>query len=223
MRTTTRSTPKTLTDQEVRELLAATGRAERDLRDHALLLLAVSTGLRVSELVALNVGDIRNGKGVRSVVTLRPETTKGKKEGEIVLPEKVRRRVAALLAWKERRGEAADDDAPFFCSRGGGGAGATKGARLSVRTAQRIFGIWQERAGFERRMNFHALRHSFATRLLRETKNLRLVQIACRHSSPAVTAIYTHPSRQERVDVGYVALSYDGRNGLRPLSKEPWG
>ena len=44
MRTTSRSISKTLTDQEVRELLAATGRAERDLRDRVLLLLAVSTG-----------------------------------------------------------------------------------------------------------------------------------------------------------------------------------
>jgi len=44
-----------------------------------------------------------------------------------------------------------------------------------------------------------SLRHPFATRLLRQTKNLPLVQIACRHSSPAVTAIYTHPSMQERL------------------------
>jgi integrase/recombinase XerC len=195
-----KTNPKTLTDAEVRALLSATGRAERDLRDHTLLLVAVSTGLRVSELVALNVGDVRNGKGVRSVVTLRAETTKGKREGEIVLPEKVRRKVAVFLTWKERRGQSTGDEDPLFCSRGGGGAGATKGARLSTRTAQRIFEVWQERAGFERRLHFHTLRHSFATRLLRETRNLRLVQIACRHSSPAVTAIYTHPSMQERVD-----------------------
>jgi site-specific recombinase XerD len=44
------------------------------------------------------------------------------------------------------------------------------------------------------------LRHTFATTLLRKTKNLRVVQIACRHSSPATTAIYTHPSMQERVE-----------------------
>jgi site-specific recombinase XerC len=61
-----------------------------------LILLAVSTGLRVSELVALNIGDVRNGKGVRSVVTLRTETTKGKKGGEIVLP---------VLTSVEKRGE----------------------------------------------------------------------------------------------------------------------
>jgi integrase len=193
------STPKTLADSEVRQVLVATGRAEADLRDHLLLLVAVSTGLRVSELVALNIGDVRNGKGVRSVVTLRAATTKGKKGGEVVLPEKVRRKVAAFLGWKRDRGELLDDEAPLFVSRGGGRAGATSGSRLSVRSAERVFEVWQKRAGLDRRLNFHGLRHTFATRLLRETRNLRLVQVACRHSSPNTTAIYTHPSVNDRV------------------------
>jgi len=192
--------PKTLADQEVRRLLAATGRADADLRDHVLLLVAVSTGLRVSELTALNVADVKSGKGVRAVVTLRPEATKRKKGGEVVLPEKVRRQVVRFLAWKASKAEDLHDDAPLFCSRGGGRARAGKGSRLSVRTAERVFATWQERAGFDRKLNFHGLRHTFATRLLRATKNLRLVQIACRHSSPAVTAIYTHPSTQDMLD-----------------------
>jgi len=189
---TTKTTPKTLTDTEVHALLAATGRAERDLRDHVVLLLAVTTGLRVSELVALNVDDLRNGKGVKTLVTLRAETTKGKREGEIVLPEKVRRKVAAFLAWKERRGEPLTDDAALFVSRGGGRGGAAGGSRLSVRTAEHLFSCWQARAGFDRRSNFHALRHTFATKLLRATGNLRLVQRACRHGNVQTTTIYTH-------------------------------
>ena len=60
-----RTTPKVLTDDEVRRLLAATSRSERDLRDHVLLTLALTTGLRVSELVALDVADVKNGKGVK--------------------------------------------------------------------------------------------------------------------------------------------------------------
>jgi integrase/recombinase XerC len=189
---TPKSTPKTLTDNEVHTLLAATGRAERDLRDHILLLLAVSTGLRVSELTALNVGDVKNGKGVKSIVTLRPETTKGKREGEVVLPERVRRKLTSFLTWKERRGEPTDDGAPVFTSRGGGRGGAGKGSRLAVRTAEHIFSMWQARAGFERTQNFHALRHTYATRLLKATGNLRLVQKACRHSNVNTTTIYTH-------------------------------
>jgi integrase/recombinase XerC len=195
----TRTTPRTLTDEEVRRVLAATARSEADLRDHVLLLLAVSTGLRVSELVALDISSVRNGKGVKSVAELRAEHTKGGKGGEVVLPEKVRRKLVALLAWKADRGELLDDGAPLFVSRGGGRGGARSGSRLSVRSAEHIFARWQIRAGLDRRLNFHGLRHTFATRLLRETRNLRLVQIACRHSSPAVTAIYTHPSMQERL------------------------
>jgi site-specific recombinase XerD len=114
---------------------------------------------------------------VRSVVTLRTETTKGKKGGEIVLPEKVRRRVSAFLGWKKDKEEGVHDVDPLFASRGGGRAGARSGSRLSVRSAERVFEVWQARAGLDRRLNFHGLRHTFATKLLRETKNLRLVQI----------------------------------------------
>jgi site-specific recombinase XerC len=171
-----RNLPKILTDDEVRRLLAITSRAERDLRDHMLLALALTTGLRVSELVALDVGDVRNGKGVKGLVTLRAETTKGGKGGEIVVPEKVRRKLVAYLAWKAERGEDVGDDAPLFVSRGGGRAGAGRGSRLSVRTAEHVFTTWQTRAGFDRHVHFHAMRHTFATRLLRATGNLRLVQ-----------------------------------------------
>jgi site-specific recombinase XerD len=189
---TSRGTPKTLADDEVRRVLTATGRSERDLRDHLVILLAVTTGLRVSELLGLNLGDVRNGKGVRSIVTLRPETTKGGKAGEIVIPEKARRKLATFLTWKERHDEPMGDDDPLFVSRGGGPAGAVRGARLSRRSAEHLFGVWQERAGLDRRLNFHALRHTFATKLLRATGNLRLVQKACRHSSVNTTTIYAH-------------------------------
>jgi site-specific recombinase XerD len=191
--------PKTLTDDEVRALLRATSRTENDLRDHVLLLLALTTGLRVSELVALNIGDLCGSKGMRTVVTLRSETTKGNRPGEIVIPERTRRKVVRYLAWKRKRLEPMNEGAPLFLSRGGGRARSMKGSRLSVRSAQQVFAIWQQRAGFDRRANFHVLRHTYASTLLRKTKNLRLVQVCCRHASPSTTAIYTHPSSDELI------------------------
>ena len=191
--------PKTLSDSEVRDLLRATSRGDHDIRDHVLLLVALTTGLRVSELVALNVGDILGSKGVKTVVTLRPETTKGNRPGEIVIPERTRRKLVKFLAWKKKRGEPVDHGAPLFCSRGGGRSKSTKGARLSVRSAQSLFSIWQQRAGFERTVNFHVLRHTYASTMLRKTKNLRLVQVCCRHASPSTTALYTHPTSTELV------------------------
>lgn len=191
--------PKTLTDDEVRSLLRETGRSVDDLRDHALLLMALTTGLRVSELVALDVGDLRGGKGIRTVVTLRPETTKGNRGGEIIIPERTRRKLVQYLRWKAKRGEPIDDAAPVFASRGGGRSASNKGARLSVRAAQHLFAAWQQRAGFERRMSFHSLRHTYASTMLTRTRNLRLVQVCCRHASPSTTAVYTHPTSNELI------------------------
>jgi site-specific recombinase XerC len=197
MRAATKSTPKTLSDVEVRQLLTVTSRADRDIRDHVLLLVAVSTGLRLSELVALDLADVMNGRGVKSLVTLRAETTKGKRGGEIALPEKVRRKLVTYIGWKKDQGEDLSGASPLFCSRGGGRAGAERGSRLSARTAEHIFSTWQARAGLDRHHHFHALRHTFATRLLRATGNLRLVQRACRHGSVQTTTIYTHVTSED--------------------------
>lgn len=188
------NTPKILTTTETTKLLTETGRHEDDLRDHVLFGLALGCGLRLGELVGLNVGDIRNGKGAKSVIGLRPAITKGSKPGDVAVPERVRRKLRRFLSWKGLRGQSLADDAPLFCSRGGGRSRAKSGSRLSRRGAQAIFRRWQGRLGFDRSLHFHALRHSFATTLWRSTRDLRLVQIAARHANPSTTAVYTHPS-----------------------------
>ena len=99
----TQRAPTTLTDAEARALLDATGRADDDFRDHLLVSVALGTGLRVSEVVGLNVGDVRNGKGAKGLWTLRPEATKGNVGGTVALPDKLRRKVSRLLAWKGER------------------------------------------------------------------------------------------------------------------------
>ena len=192
--------PKTLTEQEQLTLLRETTRSVDDFRDHMLFALALGTGLRVSELVALDIGDVRNGKGTKGLITLRPETTKGNKGGEVALPERLRRKLGRFLKWKAERGESMEPKAPLFCSRGGGRSRAKKGARLSKAAAQASFRAWQERFGFDRRCTFHQLRHSFCTNLWRATGDIRLVQRAARHSSPVVTSIYAVPSTQDLVN-----------------------
>jgi site-specific recombinase XerD len=196
MRHTSR-TPTTLTDAEVKALLDATTRADGDLRDHMILSIALGTGLRVSELTALDVGDVQNGKGARGVWPLRAETTKGDRGGTVALPDRLRRKMSAYLRWKGERGESLDPHAPLFSSRGGGRGRKSGGGRLSVRGAQAIFESWQKRCGFDRRLHFHALRHSFCTNLWRATGDLRLVQQAARHSSPSTTSIYTHATTED--------------------------
>ena len=189
--------PTTLTDAEVRAILDATSRADGDYRDHMVLSIALGTGLRVSEIVALNVGDVRNGKGARGLWVLRPETTKNDAGGTVGLPDKLRRKVSRLLKWKVEQGEPIEDNSPVFVSRGGGRGGKAGGGRLSVRSAQAIFARWQQRCGFDRRVNFHSLRHTFCSNLWRATGDLRLVQQAARHASPQTTSIYTHPTDED--------------------------
>ncbi len=190
-------TPSTLTDAEVKALLQATGRAEADIRDHIILSIALGCGLRVSEIVGLNIGDVLNGKGVRGIWNLRPEITKGNKGGVIALPDRLRRKVSRYITYKRAIGESLEPNAPLFLSRGGGPASKKSGGRISVRTIQHMFHRWQKRSGFDRIHNFHALRHTYATALWRATGDLRLVQSAVRHSSPSTTAIYTHPTTDD--------------------------
>lgn len=192
--------PRTLTDAEQLRLLRETARSAEDMRDHLLFALALGTGLRVSELVALNVGDVRNGKGAKGLVNLRPEITKGKRGGEVALPERLRRKVARYIRWKCDRGETVDAGAPLFCSRGGGRSRAKAGTRLSRRGAQAAFTAWQKRLGFDRICSFHQLRHSYCTNIWRATHDIRLVQKAARHSTPTVTSIYAVPTTQDLVD-----------------------
>jgi len=193
----TQRAPTTLTDAEARALLDATGRADDDYRDHMVISIALGTGLRVFEITSLSVGDVRNGKGAKGLWTLRPEATKGNVGGTVALPDKLRRKMSAFLTWKTEQGEPLDDDAPLFISRGGGRGGDLGGGRLSVRAVQHLFATWQARCGFDRRLHFHCLRHTFASNLWRATGDLRLVQQAARHASPTTTSIYTHPTDED--------------------------
>jgi len=189
--------PTTLTDAETAMLLQGTGRADKDFRDHIILSIALGTGLRVSEIVLLDVGDVRNGKGAKGVWTLRPENTKGDVGGNVALPERLRRKVSKFLRWKDEHGESLDPESPLFISRGGGRGGKQGGGRLSVRIAQAMFSRWQERCGFDRRVHFHCLRHTFCSNLWRATGDLKLVQQAARHASPSTTSIYTHATVED--------------------------
>ena len=73
------------------------------------------------------------------------------------------------------------------------------GRRLSLRQVRHGFTVWQDRAGFERRVTFHMLRHSAVTNLYALTKDIRLTQRFARHRSLVTTMVYTHPSEDDLV------------------------
>jgi site-specific recombinase XerC len=85
-----------------------------------------------------------------------------------------------------READSVEADAPVFVSR--------LGQRLSLRQVRHGFRVWQERAGFERRVTFHMLRHTACSNLYAQTKDVRLTQRFARHRSLVTTMVSTHPS-----------------------------
>ena len=181
--------PKTLSKAEQSRLLRTVAKRGSP-RDFTLLSLALATGLRLRELVGLNVGHVASKSGeVAWRVDLPRHLTKGGRGGVAFLSQKVRLELRRYLRWKGRQGEPLDPDAPLFLS--------SLGRRISLRRVQFIFLEWQRAAGFERPYNFHALRHTAITNVYRATKDLFLAQRFARHASPMTTICYTHPSDEE--------------------------
>jgi integrase len=182
--------PTTLTEAEQRTILRTTS---KNTRDHAIYSLALGTGLRLGEIVGLNVGDVFNGNGrPRTRILIRPEIAKRGKGGDVFLPDRLVAKLRRFRAFKKQRRESLAPDAPLFCSQ--------SRRRISKRRVQFAWREWQKRAGFDRLYPFHCLRHSAVTNVYRATRDLFLAQRFARHVSPLTTTIYTHPSDQEMAE-----------------------
>ncbi len=184
--------PKTLTEIEQRLLLKISGEHRSGFRDHVIFGVALGTGLREHEIVALNMGDVfgTGGKAFRRVqLQVFKRSSDDASSQEIILPDGVRAKLDKLHCWKKRNGESLEPGAPIFVSR--------KKNRLSTRQVRHTFKVWQERAGFDRLFNFHTLRHTACSNLYRRTRDIRLTQRFARHKSILTTSIYAHPSDED--------------------------
>ena len=145
-------------------------------RDHAILELFYATGIRLSELVGLDVEDLDlPGRTVRVL-------GKGNRERVVVFGEAA---AAALERHLAGRGEAARGAHPLFGGRSG---------RISTRSVQRIVGRHLSRLGRAGGRSPHVLRHSFATHMLDHGADLRAIQELLGHAGLGTTQIYTHVS-----------------------------
>lgn len=175
--------PAVLSCKEVEALLASpldTGAGE--LRDKAMLELLYATGLRVSELVGLKLGEVNLGAGYLMTIG------KGDKERLVPIGDSACEAVGRYL--KEARGELLKSGASprLFLSRLGEGM-----------TRQAFWNIVKKRvlqAGVRTGISPHTLRHSFATHLLENGADLRSVQIMLGHADLSSTQIYTHVTRE---------------------------
>ena len=179
--------PPTLTRDETRMLLSASASHPRD---HLIFSLALGTGLRLSELVGLDVGDLFFPSGAPRVrVRVRPEIAKRGRSGDVFLPDALTPKLEAFWVYKQQRGERIAPNEPLFC--------ALSRRRLSPRRIQVLFRSWQVHAGFDRHYPFHALRHTAVSNVYRASRDLFLAQRFARHASPLTTVIYTHASDEE--------------------------
>jgi integrase/recombinase XerC len=182
-----RRLPETLDADQMASLLEIPAGNVFVTRDRAIMELLYSSGLRLAELVGLNVDGLD--------LPDRTVTVLGKGRKERIVPVGTEAR-GALKQWlKERTGIAKSGETALFVGRGG--------ERLSRRAVQARVAYWARRQGVTVRVYPHLFRHSFASHLLESGGDLRGVQELLGHADIATTQIYTH------LDFQHLARIYD--------------
>ncbi len=174
-----RRLPKTLSADEVRRLMKVPNlRAPTGLRNRAILMLMHRSGLRVSETCGLHLRDVRWDEGM---IHLRPEITKGQREAVAYFDEQTQ---AMLERWVDVRRQYAAGKPHLFTT--------LKGGPVSRHYCFQMIRRYARRAGIDRPISPHTLRHTYATELLGEGFNIIEVQNLLRHSDVRTTTIYLH-------------------------------
>jgi len=178
-----------LTPQEIQNL-AQSFFGEYEVRNRTLFLLGLNIGTRISELLALNVGDVWQYEKPVEILELRKAITKGKKTRQIPLNEQAKEVITELIKWKESQGEDLSPNVPLFISRNGN-------KRLSRFRVHQILKESFQSSECSGRVSTHSLRKSFAKALLVSGNNLRAIQVLLGHASLATTEKYLAVSLDE--------------------------
>ena len=168
--------PETLDPDQMARLLEIPTGDSLTMRDHAIMELLYSSGLRLSELVGLDVVQLHMAD--RTVTVLG----KGSKERSVPVGSVA---IKVLKKWLEERGTLVKPgETALFVSR--------RGRRLGPRAVQKLVAQWAVRQGLSMHVYPHLFRHSFATHLLESSRELRGVQELLGHASISTTQVYTH-------------------------------
>lgn len=166
--------PNVLSRNELTRLFEETANPKH----HLLLMLTYGAGLRVSEIVSLQLEDIDADRGLIHI-----RRAKGKKDRYTILAAAVMDELHNYLnLYRPERW--------LF-------PGGIEGRHLSARTAEKILENARERTGISKRFSMHTLRHSFATHLMEDGTDLRYVQELLGHSRPETTMVYTHVTKKD--------------------------
>jgi integrase/recombinase XerD len=185
-----RGLPRPLVLEDVERILAAPNAATSDgLRDRAVLETLYGAGLRVSELVGLDVDDVDLEDGSVRVLG------KGSKEREVPLGRYAKEAISAYLTRVRPELASARSRSALFLNRRGG--------RLTRQSVGNILARQTRLAGVQARVSPHVLRHSFATHLLEGGADVRIVQELLGHASVATTQVYTLVTKEHLREVYY--------------------
>jgi site-specific recombinase XerD len=167
--------PVVLSRQEVSRLIASTG----NLKHQTALSVAYGTGLRASEVISLKVGDIDSQR-----MTLRVEQGKGRKDRYALLPPILLQRLRAWWRVGHAQGKILHNGWLF--------PGMDPVDPLTTRQLNRAIHAAADAAGIDKRVSMHTLRHSFATHLLEQKVDIRVIQVLLGHKQLETTTIYAH-------------------------------
>ena len=169
-----RTLPVVLSPEEVARLIEAAG----NIKYQTALSLAYGTGLRAGEVVALKVGDIDSQR-----MTLRVERGKGQKDRYAMLSPVLLERLRVWWRVARAQGKMLDGGWLF--------PGLNPVESLSSRQLNRAIKTAATVAGIDKRVSMHTLRHSFATHLLEQKVDIRIIQVLLGHKKLDTTALYT--------------------------------
>ncbi|MPW37416.1 tyrosine recombinase XerC [Vibrio sp. B1Z05] len=179
--------PKNLDVDEAGQLLDINMDDPLSIRDRAIMELMYGTGMRLSELIQLNVKSVQGDRGEIRVIG------KGDKERIVPFSGEAKR---WILHWlKVRPLLLKEEQEALFISK--------RGTRISHRNVQKRMSEWGIKQGVTSHITPHKLRHSFATHILESSGNLRAVQEMLGHESLSTTQVYTH------LDFQHLAQAYD--------------
>ncbi len=182
-----RPLPKNLDVDEVNQLLEVNEDDPLAIRDRAMMELMYGAGLRLAELVSVDVRDVQLRSGELRVIG------KGDKERKVPFSGMATEWVGK---WLHVRGDlAAPGEPALFVSK--------LGTRISHRSVQKRMAEWGQKQSVASHISPHKLRHSFATHMLESSNNLRAVQELLGHENISTTQIYTH------LDFQHLAQAYD--------------
>lgn len=179
--------PEALSIEQAIKLVDIDENDPLSLRDHAILELFYSSGLRLSELVSLNTDQLDLSEGTATV------TGKGNKTRIVPLGTHAIEAIQQWLTVRESLNNQQVDETAVFVSK--------RGTRISARNIQSRLKGWAVKQGIDSAVHPHMLRHSFASHVLQSSGDLRAVQEMLGHANISTTQIYTHLDYQHLTKV----------------------